>query len=81
MKAADAMGDGWHPSAIRRHRGRDRNFLFLKGLGVNIALDDFGTGYSPLTYLKELPIVEVELDRSFVAELGTDERAGRLLRR
>ncbi|MGI9578034.1 MAG: putative bifunctional diguanylate cyclase/phosphodiesterase, partial [Microthrixaceae bacterium] len=47
----------------------------LKSLGVSISLDDFGTGYSPLTYLKELPIDEVKLDRSFVAELGTDERA------
>jgi EAL domain-containing protein (putative c-di-GMP-specific phosphodiesterase class I) len=47
----------------------------LKGLGVNIALDDFGTGYSPLTYLKDLPIDEVKLDRSFVAKVGTDQGA------
>jgi EAL domain-containing protein (putative c-di-GMP-specific phosphodiesterase class I) len=47
----------------------------LKDLGVSVALDDFGTGYSPLTYLKDLPIDEVKLDRSFVAEVGTDQSA------
>ncbi len=47
----------------------------LTGMGINIALDDFGTGYSPLTYLKELPIDVVKLDRSFVAEIGSNPRS------
>jgi EAL domain-containing protein (putative c-di-GMP-specific phosphodiesterase class I) len=40
---------------------------------VKLAIDDFGRGYSSLARLKELPFVELKLDRTFVTDCGTDK--------
>ncbi len=52
----------------------------LRDLGVTVSIDDFGSGYSALSYLRELPIDEVKLDRAFVAPITTDPGAAAIVR-
>jgi len=42
----------------------------IKELDISVSMDDFGTGYSSLNFLREIPIDELKIDRTFVQRLG-----------
>jgi diguanylate cyclase (GGDEF)-like protein len=54
---------------VRRNLGR------LKGIGIATTIDDFGTGYSSITYLRQMPLDCLKIDRSFIRDMIGDDPA------
>lgn len=41
----------------------------LHELGLRLSIDDFGTGYSSLSLLRQLPLNEIKIDKSFIENM------------
>lgn len=52
----------------------------LRDEGIRVAIDDFGSGFSALSYLRDLPVDEVKLDRQFISSITEDKRAAAVVR-
>jgi diguanylate cyclase (GGDEF)-like protein len=57
----------------------DGILLGLRAHGVQVAVDDYGTGYSCLAYLRDLPVNELKIDRSFTNQLLADDRTATIV--
>lgn len=44
----------------------------LRRLGITVVIDNFGTGYASLSYLKNLPVDGLKIDRTFIRGLPED---------
>ena len=68
-------------SAIMDDPERAQNTLRrLSAQGFKLSIDDFGTGYSSLAYLKQLPVSELKIDKSFVMGMEKDESDAKIVR-
>jgi diguanylate cyclase (GGDEF)-like protein len=47
----------------------------LRAAGFGLSIDDFGTGHSSFSRLKDLPVTEIKVDRSFVMQMTEDANA------
>nr|WP_256497376.1 EAL domain-containing protein [Pantoea sp. B550] len=52
----------------------------LKSHGFMVSLDDFGTGYSNISYLQDIPLDVIKIDRSLISRMGEDDASKIIVR-
>lgn len=52
----------------------------LRDKGLSVSIDDFGTGYSSLGILRQLPVSELKIDRTFINDIERDESDRTIIR-
>jgi EAL domain-containing protein (putative c-di-GMP-specific phosphodiesterase class I) len=78
---AEVLGLELTEAAIAAARERAVEVLQrLSEMGVRLSIDDFGTGYSSLAVLRDLPVSEIKIDRTFVTALAENPSDQMLVR-
>ncbi|MBK9155348.1 MAG: PAS domain S-box protein [Chloracidobacterium sp.] len=68
-------------STVMEHSDRSMSVLSeLSDLGISLSTDDFGTGYSSLSYLQRFPFDRLKIDRSFVDEMGKNDKCAAIVK-
>ena len=68
-------------SAIMADPERARRLLArLVERGITLSIDDFGAGYTSLAQLKDLPVHQLKIDRSFIGPMAAHPRNGLIVR-
>ncbi|MBS3804273.1 MAG: EAL domain-containing protein [Oleiphilaceae bacterium] len=52
----------------------------LRNAQIRLSIDDFGTGHSSLSYIRQLPVNEIKIDRSFVMAMDSNESDATIVR-
>ncbi|XCN72885.1 MAG: EAL domain-containing protein [Candidatus Electrothrix aestuarii] len=51
----------------------------LREMRIDLAIDDFGTGYSSMSYLQQLPVTRLKIDKSFIDHLPNSAESGAIV--
>jgi EAL domain-containing protein (putative c-di-GMP-specific phosphodiesterase class I) len=68
LELSESAVMGLNPEAVETVRE-------LRGQGIRLHLDDFGTGRSSVTYLQQLNVAALKIDKRFIADMLHDDRA------
>lgn len=61
-------------SAMMKEPEKTKQILYgFREYGFGVSVDDFGTGHSSLSYLRQFPVTEIKIDKSFVDDILVDE--------
>jgi EAL domain-containing protein (putative c-di-GMP-specific phosphodiesterase class I) len=52
----------------------------LRSMGLKVALDDFGSGQSSLSYVHQLSLDKIKIDRGFIRNIATQENARNIVK-
>ena len=52
----------------------------LRSMGFKLAIDDYGTGQASLAYVRDLPVQELKIDRSFITHVDSEPRTAAIVR-
>ncbi|HEY0837012.1 MAG TPA: EAL domain-containing protein [Azospirillum sp.] len=67
-------------AAVRDLKAAVRTLSELMGIGVQVAIDDFGSGYSSLSYVQQLPVAKLKIDRAFIIDVPENTKNAALVR-